>query len=196
MRLTTRIGSKLVAVNCQGALRPQCKWLLGYLRETFSPKVEQLRDGFKLQVGWSTLCLREQDGELLVCEPDYRGDPFTRWHDDITSTLTVQAQQNDILKQTGAEGVAALFQHKIVLANGCLAEQRIYLHRTKGSPPGDSGWYVGPVTKSKDQPVYEAMYVYQLLQQRPALLQVLALPPGFMVIFDGDKIEGWRSGED
>jgi hypothetical protein len=34
------------------------------------------------------------------------------------------------------------------------------------------------------------MRVYELLHLRPAALQVLELPPGFLVVLDGDQIEG------
>ena len=34
------------------------------------------------------------------------------------------------------------------------------------------------------------MRVYQLLDLRPAALAVLSLPPGFLIVFDGDRIEG------
>jgi hypothetical protein len=52
---------------------------------------------------------------------------------------------------------------------------------------GDSGWYIGEV----DQPQNElkAIYSYQLLPLRPALLKVLALPVGYVVVFENDRIE-------
>jgi hypothetical protein len=194
-RLAAQIGAKTIIVRCDAALRPQAEWLLAYVRKTFGPDGGKLRDGFKLQVGWSILSLREQNGQLVISEPNYRGDPFTEWHDDISCTLRVQAEQNEILALAEVEeGVPALFQDKVVLAKGCLEEKRVYLERAKDPPPGDSGWYIGPVADDEQQPKLEAIYVYNLLKSRPALLQVLALPPGYIVVFDGDDIEGWEAG--
>jgi len=195
-RLAVEMGAKTIIVRCDVALRPQAEWLLGYIRETFGSDGGQLRDGFKLQVGWSILSLREQNGKLVINEPNYYGDPFTECHDDISCTLRVQVEQNAILQLAEVDdAVPALFQDKVVLAKGCLDEKRVYLERTKNSPPGDSGWYIGPAAGGKRKPALEAIYVYDLLKERPALLQVLALPPGYLVVFDGDKIEGWEAAQ-
>jgi hypothetical protein len=101
----------------------------------------------------------------------------------------VQAQQNDILRRFGEEGEAAVFQDKIVLATGCLREQRVYLERTPGAPEGDSGWYIGPADDRGAKRELEAIYVYQLLSVRPALMQVLALPARYLIVFSGDELE-------
>jgi hypothetical protein len=192
MRFAVDIGSKKVAINCHKALRAQAKWVLTYLKETFAEKPEKLKDGYKLQMGWTVFCLKGSDADLVLCEPAYQGNPFTDWHTDLTTSLTVQAQQNDVLALTQADGVATLFQDKIVLAKGCLAEPRVYLYRSKAASPGDSGWYIAPVAKGSKEPVLEAIFAYELLKHRRALLQVLPLPPGYMVIFNGDVIEAWR----
>jgi hypothetical protein len=195
-RLDVQIGANTITVCCDGVLRPQAEWLLEYIRKTFGADKGKLRDGFKLQVGWSILSLREQNGELVISEPNYYGDPFTEWHDDISCTLRVQTEQNAILKLAEVDdAVPALFHDKVVLAKGCLDEKRVYLERTKGSPPGDSGWYVGPTAAGKRTSALEAIHVYNLLKLRPALLRVLALPPGYLVVFDGDEIEGWEAKE-
>jgi hypothetical protein len=194
--LKAQIGTKTIFVNCDEDLRPQGEWLLAYLRKTFGNDPGPLRDGFKIQVGWSILCLRQQEAGLVVCEPNYRGNPFVEWHDDISCTLQVQMEQNELLEVLDVkEGAAALFQDKIVLAKGCLSEERIFLFRSKDAPAGDSGWYIGPTAGSEPAAANEAIHVYQLLKLRPALLQALALPPGSMVTFHGDGIEGWRQEE-
>src|SRR5262249_35465056 len=159
-------------------------WFLNYLQETFGDDPDKLKNGFKIQLGWSILSLQERNSELVVCEPDYRKNPFEDWHDDITCTLKVQAEQNEILELTEAEGNFALFQDTIIYAKGCLAEQRVYLHRSPPAFGGDSGWYIGPVKGSAKKPVLEKMHVYELLRHRPALLQVLCLPVEYMVIFN------------
>ena len=86
------------------------------------------------------------------------------------------------------------FDEKVVLARGCLQQPRVYMEHTATTSAGDSGWYVGPVEGSNDVQEYEALYVYQLQEHRPALLQATALPVGFLVVFDGDHIEAVLDG--
>jgi len=189
--VTTRgkqVGGTTLLVQCEEPLARQAEWLLDLLGRRSAEGLD-LRDGRSIQVGWTILKLRERKGGLVVCEPDYSGDPFSDEREDLTASLLVQAQQNDILKRLGEKGEAAVFQDKIVLAKGCLREQRVYLERTPGAPEGDSGWYIGPAEDREAERELEALYVYQLLRVRPALMQVLALPPGYLVVFDGDNLE-------
>jgi hypothetical protein len=94
--------------------------------------------------------------------------------------------------------VEVRFDEAVLLARGCLGQRRIYLQR--GEPaPGDSGWYVGPV----DSPVpeqkaenFESLRVFELLSRRAAVLQVMGLPPGFLAVFDGDRIEAVLDDQD
>jgi len=188
------IGGKTVVAQCHEVLATQAQWLLEYLKKKFSLESDKLKDGFKIQVGWSILCFLERDGELVLAEPNYQENPFQDWRDDITDTLTVQAQQNHILQLLGiTDSTPALFQDKVVYAKNAFFEKQVRLERGLNPQPGDSGWYVGPVTGSKDNPSYEAIYVYQLIHHRPALLQLLALPYGFSAVVEGNdvvKIEG------
>src|SRR5262245_11184262 len=194
--LTAQIGTKTVIVKCDDETLAQGEWLLDYLRRTFGDKSGELRDGFKIEFGWTILCLRQEDAGMIVCEPNYRGNPFAEWHEDVSCSLRVQGEQLEILELADVKiGAPASFQDKIVLAKGCLSERRIFLFRSKAPSAGDSGWYIGPRDGGEAEPEYEAIYVFELLKHRPALLQVLALPPEYMVTFDGDQIEGWRAGE-
>jgi hypothetical protein len=188
------IGGKTVVAQCHEVLAVQAQWLLDYLKKKFALESDKLVDGFKIQVGWSILCLLERDSEFILAEPNYQENPFQDWRDNITDTLTVQAQQNHILQLLGIqESSPALFQDKITFAKGAFFERQIRLERGLNPQPGDSGWYCGPVTASKDNPAYEAIYVYQLIHHRPALLQLLSLPHGFSAVVDGNdviRIEG------
>lgn len=53
----------------------------------------------------------------------------------------------------------------------------------------DSGWYIGPEDQARALGSYEAILVYQLLALRPALMKVLALPVGYLVVCDRNRIE-------
>ena len=187
-RHAAEIAGQRVTVQCAEPVGRQAQWLLELLT-TQAARGLSLQDGRTIQVGWTILRLRKRGEDLVVCEPDYSGDAFNSERDDVTASLLVQAQQNEVLRRLGEEGEAALFQDKVVFASGSLAERRVYLERIPGSPEGDSGWYVGPADRRDADPHLDAMYVYQLLGSRPALLQVFALPPKYLIVFDGDEIE-------
>jgi hypothetical protein len=147
-----------------------------------------LKAGARIQVGWSILTLRSDNNDLTVMAPDVALDPCHDLTEDLTTTLTVQAWQNDVLKLVGVDGQAAVFCDKIVLARGTLSLSRLYLERSANPPKGDSGWYIGPADGAAATD-FEAIFVYQLWASRRALLRVLALPPGYLVVFGGDTIE-------
>jgi hypothetical protein len=62
------------------------------------------------------------------------------------------------------------------------------LQRSKAKD-GDSGWYIGFVDSDNTKAPLEAIYAYQLIRQRSSILQVLALPPDYLVVFNHDRIE-------
>lgn len=185
------IDGSMVVVRCDESLQTQAQWLLGILRE-LSSGGPALRDGVRVDVGWSVITLRSIHKKLYVHEPDYSGDPFTQLRNDLTATLTVIANQNDFLALLQVSGVPARFDQKIVLSGGALEIDHVYLERSGEITPTDSGWYIGPV--DEDQSKLEAIYVFQLLDTRPNLLRFLALPDGCLVVVSGDRIESVVDG--
>jgi hypothetical protein len=189
-QFSASIGEHTVVVKCATAVATQAEWLLGLIE-----RIEQqrgggfIRDGVRIQVGWSVLTFVQRDNELIVCEPDFDNNPFRDARDDVTCTLTVQSQQNDVLRRVGVDGVPATFQEKVIFAKGCLeGNPRVYLERTAPTQ-GDSGWYVGPAGDPDKREELGAVFVYQVVRIRPPLLQALALPPGYLVVFNGDQLE-------
>jgi hypothetical protein len=172
-------------------MRLQAQWLLGVLGKLGSG-ASALRDGCRIDVGWSVITLRSIHGNLYVHEPDYSSDPFTQLRNDVTATLRVMAEQNDLVAVVHVSGVPARFDQKIVLSTGTLEIDHVYLERSGEITPNDSGWYIGPVDEDRSQ--LEAIYVYQLLDTRPDLLRFLVLPKGCLVVLSGVQIESIVDG--
>jgi len=177
-----------MVVQCAAHLKEQAEWLLKTLNKLQVPG-KVFDSGVKEQIGWSTLTLQKRGSELLVCEPDFWGDPFRNIREDVTCTLTIFAKQSKVLSILGIEGVPTTFEEKITLSPKCLDAGRIYLKREEPKFPGDSGWYIGRSEKPSVGDKHEVMYAYQLLDHRAELLQVLSLPPGFLAVFNGDSID-------
>lgn len=185
-----KVGRSTLRARCAENLSSSAEWLLNTVA-SFAGQGKWLADGVIVQVGWSLLRLRGDDAELTVCEPDFNTNPFRDFRDDVTCTLTVLARQNLIHQRLGIERTPVRYDDKVVFKKGCLADKRVYAQRQEPGD-GDSGWYLGPVegrSEAPDASEMEARYVFQLLSERPCLLDIVALPEGYLVVFDGDTIE-------
>jgi hypothetical protein len=189
-RYTRRVGDIELVACCDDAFARQAQSLLEAVA-SFRGEGKGLADGVTIQFGFSLLTLRQQGDQLLICEPDYDGDPFADIRPDVTRTLAVLTGQVAVLRRLGVEPVEVRFNDLVVAARGCLEQRRVYLQR--GEPEqGDSGWYIGPVdTPAPEQKPenFESFYLFELLSRRAPLLQVLGLPPDYLAVFDGDRIE-------
>jgi hypothetical protein len=184
---TRAIGDRTFTVKCEEHFLASADWLLKLFEEIEDSR--GIHDGMRIQAGWSILTAVESNGAVEVLAPDYNGDPFTDTTDNLSVYFSVQLAQNEVLKQLSLEGEASLFQDKIIAAKGVFDREMVYLERSQDVSEGDSGWYIGPVEQLEEQPELEAFYMYELLKLRPSLLKALAIPKGYLVVFNGVDIE-------
>jgi hypothetical protein len=190
MKVTRESRGRLLVAACDSDLAEQASLLLRVIEQT-GEQAGGLRDGTVIESGWAPLRLHARKEELVVCEPDFAGD-VNQFIPSISRTLRVLAEQIALLSALGIEGVPTRYNQGVVLKRGVLDLRRIYLHRRMPVNNGDSGWYIGPADDTSEPPnpsQLVAIYVYRLLTVRPVLLRVMALPPEYIVVFDGDKIE-------
>ncbi|RNB51995.1 hypothetical protein AAFJ72_16600 [Brevibacillus gelatini] len=188
---TKQISNKIFVVTCREFLAEQADFLLDLFADV-EHENGPLRNGAKIQVGWTILIVKEREGhegQMEIVAPDYDTNPFTETNRDLSVSLYIQMAQNHCLQTLQLTGEAALFQDKIVVAKGALEEEHVYLQRAEQREAGDSGWYLGPVRGEVDSDGLESYYIFQLLKHRPSLLQALALPRGYIAVFRGDQIE-------
>ncbi|HEX7639889.1 MAG TPA: hypothetical protein VF457_15945 [Burkholderiaceae bacterium] len=184
-----KCGGATVRVNYAPGLERQADWLLSVLGEMASSGA-RLAPDVRVQIGWSFIQLRADGDELIVCEPDFAGNPFKDLRRDVSVTLQVQASQNDFISRLGVAPTMVSFQDKIIFSKGCLGVDRIYAERIDPKVNShDSGWFFGYVDGDNDASNLQAGYVYHLLALRPILLQILLLPAGYMVVFNGERVE-------
>lgn len=185
---TTRvIGDRTFVITSEEFLVSQAEWLLELIEGI--ERNRRIDDGMKIQVGWAILSVREQNGVVKIVAPDFDTNPFTETAEDLSVFLSVQLSQNHVLRKLSMEGEASLFQDKIVVAKGAMDVDRIYLERSMDQSEGDSGWYLGTVDGDYESPEIEAYYIFQLLKIRPSILKALAVPRGYLVVFDKENIE-------
>lgn len=201
------IQGKTVLVQCDKRLEAQADWLLKTIEDVSEESGDPLEDRWTLELGFSVLALVERDGKLIVCEPDFDEDPFESVVEDVSRSLWVVVMQNEVseVTDTGAYISIPRFDETIVMRKGALEEERIFVQRdepdnSNGSDLHDSGWYIGGADDdeegSENPDDYEACYVYELLESRPMVLSVLALPANYVAVFDGDDIEAIYNDED
>ncbi|MDQ0231495.1 immunity protein Imm33 domain-containing protein [Metabacillus malikii] len=181
-----RIMGRTIIVTAEKELEPQVEILFAILEQVDSNK---LIHGFSLQVGWSVYYLHEKEtGYFLLTTADYAKNPFEDITEDLTLSLWVQLEQSHFLRKMNADGLSIKFSDKIILTKGVLELEKIYLQRNADVEKGDSGWYIGPVEDNNTTELYD-LYAYQLLKIKPEIIQVLALPNDYMVVFKGNEIK-------
>ncbi|WP_426340091.1 immunity protein Imm33 domain-containing protein [Pseudoduganella sp. S-14] len=184
------IGGRVIAIKAAIALKGQVDWLISLLHDMHS-QGSALSDGQRLQLGFSVLTARQgMDGEISLWEPDFDRNPFEDLREGVNVTMALLAQQTGFVRRARAQPTGISFQDKIVLTRGALQAGSIYLERSAPDPgKQDSGWFIGLRGNDSCEEL-EAIFAFQLLHQRPTLLAVLALPPGFMVFVEGEEIVG------
>ncbi len=180
------IMGKTIIMTAQKELEPQIEILFAKLEQVDRNK---LIHGFSLQVGWSVYYLHEREtGNFILTSPDYSRNPFEDTTKDLTLALWVQLDQGHFLRKLNVDGLSIKFSDKIILSKGVLELEKIYLQRNGDVEVGDSGWYIGPVEDDNTIELY-ALYAYQLLKIKPEIIQVLALPNDYMVVFENNEIK-------
>lgn len=180
------IMGKNIIVTAEKELEPQIESLFVILEQVDR---NNLIHGFSIQVGWSVYYLHEREtGNFILTSPDYSRNPFEDITEDLTLALWVQLEQGHFLRKINVDGLSIKFSDKIILCKGVLKLEKIYLQRNGNVEKGDSGWYIGPVEEDNTTELY-ALYAYQLLKIKPEIIQVLALPNEYMVVFEGNKIK-------
>jgi len=187
---TTMVAGVKIIINASPNLTVQANWLHGVV-EAMNRSGVILQDGVRFQLGWSILSLRGQaNGALVVCEPDYFGNPFQDELRSVDVTLGAQARQIDFAARLGVLPVLTSFQDKIVVAKGALDDTILYMERGNPCPEkNDSGWYIGSRSQDIDSPELEGIFAFQLLRERPYLFDALILPAGYVVFANKQGIE-------
>ena len=93
--------------------------------------------------------------------------------------------------RAGLSEMGVLFSEEAFVRNKALEAPNLYLKRQLPAGAQDSGWYIGnmdriDVDDSEDSS--EVVRIFELLRRRPAVLQALTLPPGYLVIMREDRV--------
>jgi len=189
MTKTMTIGDRKLSFRYSKELQAQADWLEGVLADIAK---ERGNDFFApdrtIQLGWSTLKLVEVKGTLQLQEPDFDGDPEDDTRNQLGTTLTVIAQQNDVVNPLGVTPVPIHFLEKVVFVEGAMEEEEVFFQRSE-LKEGDSGWTLKLLDNPKQDGPYDWIFVYDLLQIRPEAMKILTLPVGYIAVFLGETLD-------
>ncbi|ATH14564.1 immunity protein Imm33 domain-containing protein [Delftia acidovorans] len=183
------IGDEVVTVACADSMAVHAEWLLDCLTRLHGSG-QSVGEEVRLQVGSMLMSFRRlPSNELAVCVPDVDADPFKDETTDVSNALQVLFNQISFAKKIDVEPVPTTFQDKVVIDQGCLSADNLFMVRSAPSPTdGDSGWFIGQQGPRELAPALEAVFAFQLLKMRPELAAALVLPEGFLVMVDAAGI--------
>lgn len=110
----------------------------------------------------------------------------------LLSSMSRRSVQPNRISVPDLSGEDAFFDQFVIAVQGAMSQPRIFLRRDSSISADDSGWLLASVENPEelaDETRLESIAIASLVQRRPALLQALTLPRGFIVVFSGDSIE-------
>jgi hypothetical protein len=186
----SRVGDQGVMLECDPKLHGAAEVLFDYLK-TLSAKGVSPYAGIKISYGWSILTLQAEEGLLRVCEPAFDRNPFEETNPTMDNTFRVVEQQTLVLRRSGLSGLSVLFSDNLFVRNMALEAPNQFLKRQVPAGNQDSGWYIGNLDRieaDETDDEFEILRVFELLRRRPAVLQVLMLPPDYVVVLRDDEV--------
>jgi hypothetical protein len=182
--------------KCESTLEPAAVWLSTALQMVHESGAV-LTEGATVQLGFGRFSIVRDadDNQLYVHEPAFDRD-IVETHNDVSRSLSVCAAQMELCGRFDAEPLPCGCLSTMVIAEGVLQSTgKIFAERTppevdEDDPeaPEDSGWFVG-FAEGGDNTKMDTIFVYQLLEIRPALLPHLMLPVGHQVVLFGDDLK-------
>lgn len=159
--------------------------------ENLSASGVRICAGSQIRFGWSLLRLFEDGEGLRIKEPDFGRWPQQFWTETIDVTIEVLGAQTNLLRNLRLDGEDACFDQKIIAARDAISQPAVFLKRGSAASSDDSGWLLGAVDdpEALSHGPLEAVLIANLVDRRPALLQALTLPVGFIAIFAGPVLE-------
>jgi hypothetical protein len=183
-------GAQTIYVYAAPELDREVARLFALFEDLASEQVP-LDGSTRLPIGWTTLSFSiegERGERLVVQEPNYADQPETHTRPDISLSLATLARQRAVLEQAQVHGAAINFDQHVLVIRGSLELDQVFLLRVE-SPGGRlTGWRLSPTEGIAAGSETESLPVYAILAARPALLDAMLLPPGYMAFYEGDAI--------
>jgi hypothetical protein len=180
-------GDRMIYVYADPSLKTEVARLF-LLFEDLRAEQVQLDSTTRLPIGWTTLSFAVEDERLVVEEPDYDNQPETHTRQDISVSLATLARQRAVLEHAGVPGQPIDFDEHVLAIRGSLELDEVFLLRVESPGGRMTGWRLSPTDGIPEGAQTDSLPVYEILQARPALLDAMLLPPGYMAFFSGNTL--------
>jgi hypothetical protein len=187
---TMPYGSQTLHVYADPSLAPEVARLFSLFEDLAAERVPLNLDT-RLPIGWTTLSFAvegDRGERLVVREPDYADRPETQTRPDISVSLATLARQRLVLEHAGVAGAAIGFDQHVLTITGSLVLDEVFLLRVESPGGRMTGWRLSPTEGIAEDSQTESIPVYEVLAARPALLDAMLLPPGYMAFYEGDTL--------
>lgn len=176
-----------MVAHCEKGREEQCGMLLRAMASVAS-RGAVFREGETFSLGGMVFSFNKERDALVVVRPVIGGQSILGEDKNLSPLLLIVGRQIEFARQLGLMPETCELLDKVVVEKGCLEKSRIWLQRTADVADGDSGWFVSTESADGGQAL-EALWGWQLIQKRPEFADVLALPPGCAVAFEGAEIK-------
>ena len=180
-------GDRTIYVYADPSLSREVDRLFALFRDLQAEQVAIDRST-RLPIGWTTLSFAVDGDRLIVEEPDYANQPETRTRPDISVSLATLARQRAVLEHAGVAGKAIDFDQHVLAFRGALESDEVFLLRVESPGGRMTGWRLSQTEDVPEGSEIDSLPVYAILAARPALLDAMLLPAGYMVFFSGDTL--------
>ena len=183
------LGNEKVVLKSDARFENQARAVLERVTEVLASTARSPSDGATIDFGWARFILHRDRATWTIREPTFRGDPSANTRDDVSLSLAILFRQVAFAALIGLPPQAASFKETLIYVPKSIDDRSRCMERSAKTQEGDSGWYLGPVDGEPSPSDMVSRYTAELVHVRPAALDVLLLPVGSSVIWDGDEIE-------
>ncbi|NOJ76942.1 immunity protein Imm33 domain-containing protein [Myxococcus xanthus] len=181
------VQGRRFAVFCDERFERQAKGMLNVL-ERMALQGSAFKDADVFNFGGIPFSLRSAGEDLVVSRPVIDGAAVFGPGDDLSPLLLLLLRQISFAKKVGTAPEQVNLQDKVIVEEDCLSEAHVYMERATDVPPGDSGWFVGFASEVERDRILKSYRIWQLLHIRPSIVGAMALPSGFLVVWDGEAV--------
>jgi hypothetical protein len=157
----------------------------------------KLSDGIKVNFGWAEFRVTSVNGVFVLQEPDFDSDPESEYRENLDFSLSGYRRQKSLTDTLGiGRWEPARFSDTVIAEQGVLAASRVVAKRVADRDKRSS-WLVCLETTARGKQEisierlkgsFEQIPVWHLYDIRPALFDSLALPVGYQVLIDDNRI--------
>lgn len=174
--------NKEIKISKNGLSLEQLKPILQYLVEYIQDEKTDIKNGNKVTCfSWSILFHEDADFfEILEVIPEQQG-----FGEGLNRTLHILNQQLNVCNQLKTEPNFPQFDQLITVDPLVKTRLQANLFRWKSNYP-DSGWVAMTNDFDEETMSFEEMTLGQFMTLRPEIVQFIALPVGYKVIWEGN----------